>query len=188
MVQVNKKLAARFYQLKTGDCLTGQCLQWTTGSQTPSAGGVTTRPKHESICSRTAHSGKKPEGSVGGGQRRSRLGQRPVQDLGALRRREMQQGDPRLPGNNGSRTDSGPPVADEEPGRGLVMGREDARKGRWERGRKIRGRGYYRLSFFLFFFSFLFHVKHRKAEEGRARKPHRGGDLGGSVVARKRVL
>jgi len=38
----------------------GQYLQWTTRSQTPSAGGggVTTRPKHESICSRTARSGK----------------------------------------------------------------------------------------------------------------------------------
>jgi len=26
----NKRLASRFYQLKTGHCLTGQCLQWTT--------------------------------------------------------------------------------------------------------------------------------------------------------------
>ena len=32
----------------------------------------------------------------------------PVQGLGALCRREMQQGDLTLPGNNGSRTDSGP--------------------------------------------------------------------------------
>jgi len=51
---------------------------------------------------------KPAEGSVGGGQTRNRPGQRPVQDLGALRRREMEQGDPRLPGNNGSWTDSGP--------------------------------------------------------------------------------
>ena len=45
-----------------------------------------------------------------------RAGAKTVQDLGALRRREMQQVDPRLPGNNGSRKDIGPPVADEEPG------------------------------------------------------------------------
>jgi len=45
-----------------------------------------------------------------------RAGAKTVQDLGALRRREMQQVHPRLPGNNGSRKDIGPPVADEEPG------------------------------------------------------------------------
>ena len=51
--------------------------------QTPSAGGVTTRPKHESICSRTARSGKasrrlcgrwsekKPAGAKSGSRSRS---------------------------------------------------------------------------------------------------------------------
>ena len=30
MARANKRLAARFYQLKTGHCLTGQYLAWTT--------------------------------------------------------------------------------------------------------------------------------------------------------------
>ena len=32
VAQANKRLASRFYQLKTGHCLTGQYLQWTTRS------------------------------------------------------------------------------------------------------------------------------------------------------------
>ena len=40
----------------------------------PSAGGVTTRPKHESICSRTARSGKASRRLCGGGQRITFLG------------------------------------------------------------------------------------------------------------------
>jgi len=31
----NKRLASRFYQLKTGHCLTGQCLSWTKNRPTP---------------------------------------------------------------------------------------------------------------------------------------------------------
>ena len=75
--------------------------------QTQSAGGVTTRPKHESICSRTVRSGKqqkalwsvvrlekKPAGAKTGSSSRSSS--------------PRDQGDPRLPGKNGSRTDSGP--------------------------------------------------------------------------------
>ena len=48
----------------------------------------------------------------------TRLGQRSVQDLGALRRREMQQGYPRLLGISTTviRRTAGTPVADEESG------------------------------------------------------------------------
>jgi len=60
VAQANKKHAARFYQLKTKHRLTGQHLQWTM--RRPDAKcwwyNCCTRPKHESICSRTARSGK----------------------------------------------------------------------------------------------------------------------------------
>jgi len=161
-------------------------------SQTPSAGGASTRPKHESICPAVE---KPAEDSVGGGQRRNRLGRRPVQDLGARHRREMQQGDPRLPSNKGSRTDSGPTGGGQGTRqRGLGVGKVRTRGipctgggGREGAVRKIRVRGDYRLSFFLFFL-FISYVKHRKAESGGRGGHIMTGTLGGSVVAGKRVL
>jgi len=135
----------------------------------PSACGVTTRPKHENICSRTARSGKMP---AEGWSEKKPVG---AKNLGALRPREMQQGDPRLTGNSGSWKDSGPTgggAARPRSGR-----RENARntlrrkRGRWERGRKIRGR-YLSSSF-----SFYSICQASKGGGGGTRRPCRDGDL-----------
>jgi len=47
-----KRLASRFYQIKTGHCLSGQYLHWTKNRATPSAGGVGTRTRLGSTSSR----------------------------------------------------------------------------------------------------------------------------------------
>ena len=57
VARTNKRPASRFCQLKTGHCLTGQHLQWTT-RRPPSAGGASTRSRLASTCSKTARSGK----------------------------------------------------------------------------------------------------------------------------------
>jgi len=76
-----------------------------------------------------------------------------------------------------------PPVADEEPGSEASEKRDTLhgwrrKRGRWERGRKIRGRGVYRLSFLSLFL--IFHVNRRGGHIVT-------GTLGGSVVAGKRL-
>ena len=43
--RANKRLASRFYQLKTGHCLTGQYLSGRREGETPDA-GASTRPRH----------------------------------------------------------------------------------------------------------------------------------------------
>ena len=106
---------------------------------------------------------------------KNRPGQRSVQDLGALRRRGMQQGDPILPGNSGSRTDSGPTGGGRRTRqRGLGVGKErtrgipftgGGREGAGRGGGRLGGGGIIDYLFFLFFL-FITYVNHRKAEEG----------------------
>ena len=141
--------------------LTGQYLQWTT--RRPDAKcwwcNYKTQTREHLFKNCPQWKLKPAEGSVGGGQRRNQPGQRPVQDLGAFRRREMQQGDPRLPGNNGSRTDSGPgseatewEKRESEEYLGQVAEEERARG----EGRKIRGGGVIDYLFFLSLFRCYF--------------------------------
>jgi hypothetical protein len=68
-----KRLASRFYQLKTGHGLTGQYLAWARSAPPSSAGGARTEPKHETTCSRSV-----PRG----GDSRRRSGQRSERKLG----------------------------------------------------------------------------------------------------------
>ena len=115
---------------------------------------------------------------------------------------EMQQGDPKLPGKNGSRTEvgrtAGPPVADEEP---------DSEASEWEKrereeylaqvaeeervlgvGRKIRGRGL-SITFSFSFSHFLFHMCQPSKGGGMGtRRPHCGGDLRRIRSGGKKVL
>jgi hypothetical protein len=53
----NKRLAGRFYRLKTGHCLTGQYLKWTRADPQPSVGGARNGPRHGSISSSAARTG-----------------------------------------------------------------------------------------------------------------------------------
>ena len=153
--------------------------------QTPVAGGAT-RPKHESICSRTARSGKASRRLLGGGRRRNRPGQRPVQDLGALRRRETLQQtivDFLATTAVGQTAGEGPGREWERENVSDTLHRWRRKRGRWERGRKIGGGGL--SSVFSFSFPFLFHVSHRKAEGGRGGHIVTG-TLAESVVAGKK--
>jgi hypothetical protein len=60
----NKRLASRFYQLKTGYCLVGASSGRRAGPA-PSAGGARTRPRRGSIFSRIARNGSASRGSCG---------------------------------------------------------------------------------------------------------------------------
>jgi len=53
VARADMRLASRFYQLKTGHCLTGQYLVWITTA----FGGASIRSRLASICSRTARNG-----------------------------------------------------------------------------------------------------------------------------------
>ena len=163
-----KKLAARFYQLKTGHCLTGHYLQWTTRRPDAECWWCNYKPHTESICSRTARSWKASRAAVreetGRGKDRFK-----ISELFAGERCSKANLDFLATTEVGPA--AGPPVADEEPG---------SEASEWEKGereeylaqvaeeeralRKIRRRGVYRLSF-LSLFPFISYVKHRKAEE-----------------------
>jgi len=54
-----KRLASRFYQLKTGHCLSGQYLHWTKNRPSRNAGGAGTRPRPGNIYSRCSWSGSR---------------------------------------------------------------------------------------------------------------------------------
>ena len=65
-------------------------LQWTTRRPDAECWWCNHKTQTREHLFENCRQWEKPaEGSVGGGQRRNRPGQRPVQDLGALRRREM---------------------------------------------------------------------------------------------------
>jgi len=72
--------------------------------QMPSAGGGTNTPR--APIQKLPAVEEPTKGAMGGSQRKDRPRQRPLQDLGALRRRKVQQIDPRLPGDDGCWKDS----------------------------------------------------------------------------------
>ena len=53
-----KRLASRFYQVKTGHCLTGEYLHWTKSRPPLSAGGAAARSRRGITSSRCTPSGK----------------------------------------------------------------------------------------------------------------------------------
>ena len=58
VAKANKSLASRFYQMKTGHCLTGQYLAWTTRRPGARAGGASTASRPGSTSSSTAPNGE----------------------------------------------------------------------------------------------------------------------------------
>jgi len=58
VARANKRLASRFYQLKTGHCLTGQYLAWATRRPDASCWWCQYEIRLVSICLRTARHGK----------------------------------------------------------------------------------------------------------------------------------
>jgi len=60
-----KRLASRFYQLKTGHCLTGQYLNWTKSRPTPQCWCAGTERRPGTTSSRSAPSGSRSRRSCG---------------------------------------------------------------------------------------------------------------------------
>ena len=127
--------------------------------QTPRAGGASIRSRHPSTCSRTTRNGKPAEDPMdnrpGGVQEASgpNPGKRPHQDRGAVCRRAVQPGDPRLSRDNGRRKDGRPTGGRRgrrRGQRGLGVGRQRTRGAaptvegggggyNWRRSRRIAG-------------------------------------------------
>jgi len=85
----NKRLASRFYQLKTGHCLTGQYLQWTNARTRNAGGAIQTREHLFKNRHPVAVPAENPLGSRPGGDQeapRPHSGAGPHQNCGAARR------------------------------------------------------------------------------------------------------
>jgi len=114
IAKANKRLASRFYQMKTGHCLTGQYLAWTTRRPDATCWWCQYKIQTRNTCSRTAHNGRVNRGLCGPPFLKqpasfpALLGQGPYQHRGATRRRAVQSGGATVFRDNRRRSDVRP--------------------------------------------------------------------------------
>jgi len=97
----SKRLASRFYQLKTGHCLTGQYLHRTKSRPTPQCWWCTSVTQTRDHLFKEGADWRAAEDALGGGQEGNREEKEPLEGPRPAGGREMQQGGTRLPRHHG---------------------------------------------------------------------------------------
>jgi len=111
MARAHKRLASRFYQLKTGHCLTGQYLAWTTRRPDATCWCIDTKIWTREHLFKNCPQWKSQQktlwrpSSKRPGSSRSHPGQGPYKDRGTACRRAVQPSGPQFFSDNGGRQD-----------------------------------------------------------------------------------